>query len=127
MAGFGQNYPLAVALRPDGSYVGASNPALRGENITFFATGLGQTVPAASDGVPGVPGQIVGGTLYAGVNNQGDAVVSAIYEPNAIGVYAVTIQIPSATAPGPAQPLALLMVDLTGAGYSAPPAYVPIQ
>jgi uncharacterized protein (TIGR03437 family) len=127
VAGFGQNYPLAVALRPDGSYVGASNPALRGENITFFATGLGQTVPAASDGVPGVPGQIVGGTLYAGVNNQGDAVVSAIYEPNAIGVYAVTIQIPSATTPGPAQPLGLLMVDLTGAGYSAPPAYVPIQ
>jgi len=29
--------------------------------------------------------------------------------------------------PGPAQPLSLLMVDLTGTGYNAPPAYVPIQ
>jgi uncharacterized protein (TIGR03437 family) len=127
IAGYGQNYPLAVALLPNGSYVSASNPALRGQDITFFATGLGQTVPAASTGVPGEPGQIVGGTLYTGVNNQGDAVVSAIYEPNMIGVYAVTFQIPSNTVPGPAQPLGLLMVDSTGAGYSAQPAYVPIQ
>lgn len=122
-----QNYPLAEAMRPDGSYVSASNPAQRGENITFFATGLGQTVPNASTGVPGEPGQIVGGTLYAGVNNQGDAVVSAIYQPNAVGVYAVTIQIPPTTTPGPAQPLGLLMVDLTGTAYSAQPAYLPIQ
>jgi uncharacterized protein (TIGR03437 family) len=127
LSAYGQSYPLAEAVRADGSLVGASNPAQRGENITFFATGLGQTVPNASTGVPGQPGQIVGGTLYAGVNNQGDAVVSAIYQPNVVGVYAVTIQIPSTTTPGPAQPLGLLMVDLTGTGYSAPPAYVPIQ
>ena len=86
-----------------------------------------KTLPEASTGVLGQPGQIVAGTLYAGVNNQGDAVVSAIYQPNIVGVYAVTIQIPSTTAPGPAQPLGLLMVDLTGTGYSAPPAYLPIQ
>ena len=127
LAAFGQNYPLAEAVRPDGSYVTASNPAQRGENITFFATGLGQTVPNASTGVPGQPGQIVGGTLYAGVNNQGDAVVSAIYQPNTLGLYAVTIHIPSTTVPGPAQPLGLLMVDLTGTGYSAQPVYLPIQ
>jgi hypothetical protein len=54
-------------------------------------------------------------------------VISAIYQPNALGVYAVTIQIPSATTPGPAQPLGLLMVDLTGAGYTAQPGYLPIQ
>lgn len=123
----GQNYPLAQAVRPDGSYVSASNPALRGESVTFFATGMGQTVPNASTGVPGLPGQIVGSTLYAGVNNQGDAVVSAVYQPGALGVYAVTIQIPSSTVPGLAQPLGLLMVDLTGTGYTAQPAYLPIQ
>jgi len=123
----GTTYALAEALRPDGSYVSAANPAQRGENIMFLATGLGQTVPNASTGVFGQPGQLVGGTLYAGVNNQGDAVVSAIYQPNALGVYAVTIQIPSSTIPGPAQPLGLLMVDLTGTGYTAQPAYLPIQ
>lgn len=127
LAANGTNYALAEAVRPDGSYVSASNPALRGENITFYATGLGQTVPNASTGVLGLPGEIVGGALYAGVNNQGDAVVSAIYQPNALGVYAVTIQIPATTVPGPAQPLGLLMVDLTGIAYSAQPVYIPIQ
>jgi len=119
--------PLVVALRPDGSAVSTSNPAQRGETITFFATGLGETAPLAATGVPGVSGQIVTGTLYAGVNNQGDAVVSAIYEPNALGVYAVTIQIPSTTMAGPAQPLGLFMVDPTGTGYTAQPVYIPIQ
>jgi uncharacterized protein (TIGR03437 family) len=123
----GQSYPLAVAMRPDGSYVSASNPVNPGETITFFAAGLGQTVPNASTGVLGLPGQIVGSPVYAGVNNQGDTVVSAIYQPNALGVYAVSIQVPATTVPGPAQPLSLLSVDLTGIGYNAPPAYVPIQ
>lgn len=127
LSAYGQTYPLAAAVRSDGSYVSASNPVQRGETITFYATGLGQTVPNASTGVLGLPGQIVGGTLYAGVNNQGAAVVSAIYQPNALGVYAVTIQVPSTTVPGPAQPLSLLMVDPTGTGYNAPAAYVPIQ
>ena len=124
---FGQNYALAVVVRSDGSLVSPSNPAHRGEDITFYATGLGQTVPMASTGVPGQPGQLVGATLYAGVNNQGDAVASAIYEPNALGLYAITIQIPANTIPGPVQPLGLFMVDSTGAGYSAQPVYVPIQ
>jgi len=123
----GQSYPIAAALRPDGTYVSASNPALPGENITFFATGLGQTVPLASTGVAGLPGQVVGSALYAGVNNAGDAVVSAIYEPGAIGVYAVTIQIPATATGGAAQPLGLLMVDLEGNVSYAPPAYIPIQ
>jgi uncharacterized protein (TIGR03437 family) len=127
LAAYGQSYPLAEAVRPDGSYVSASNPVQPGEDITFFATGLGQTIPTASTGVPGVPGQIVGGTLYAGVNNGGDAVISAIYEPNALGLYAVTIQIPANTTPGPAQPLGLVMVDLNGNAYSSQPVYLPIQ
>jgi len=123
----GQTYPLALAIRPDGSYVSATNPAQRGENITFFATGLGQTVPAASTGVPAVPGQIVGSALFAGVNNQGSAVISAVAQPGSIGVYAITIQISTSTVPGPAQPLSLFMVDTTGTGYNAPPAFIPIE
>ena len=123
----GQTYPLATAVRSDGSYVSAANPVQRGETITFFATGLGQTAPNASTGVLGVPGQIVASALFAGVNNQGDAVVSAIYQPNALGVYAVAIQIPANTLPGPAQPLILELLDSTGTGYTAPLTYVPIR
>jgi len=123
----GYAYPQAVALRADGSYVSVSNPAQRGETITFFATGLGQTLPFAATNVPGVPGQVVGGTLYAGVDQSSVAVISAVYQPNLIGVYAVTIQIPASTATGPAQLLRLYMVDAAGKGYPAANSYFPIK
>jgi hypothetical protein len=74
-----------------------------------------------------LPGQLVGGTLYAGVNNQGAAVISAIYQPGMLGVYAVTTQIPASTLTGPAQPSSFLMVDLQGGSYPAQTAYLPIQ
>jgi uncharacterized protein (TIGR03437 family) len=120
-------YPQAAALRPDGSIVSATNPAQPGENITFFATGLGLTVPLPATNVPGVPGQVVGNTVYAGVNNSGVAIVSAVYQPGALGVYAVTIQIPLLTMPGSGQPVSLAIVDGTGTSYAAPDAYLPIQ
>jgi uncharacterized protein (TIGR03437 family) len=120
-------YPMAVALRPDGSVVTSANPAQLGENITLFATGLGLAVPLPATGVPGVPGQVVANTVYAAVNNSGVSVVSAIYQPGAIGVYAVTIQIPLTTTPGPGQPVSLNIVDANGTGFGAPNAYLPIQ
>lgn len=127
LAAPGGPYPQATVLRSDGTYASSSNPVHRGETITFFATGLGQTVPNASTGVAGSPGQVVGSPLFAGVNNQGAGVVSAVYEPGALGVYEISIQIPSSTVSGPAQPLNLYMVDGTGNGHNSPAAYIPIQ
>jgi uncharacterized protein (TIGR03437 family) len=123
----GTAYPLAVALRPDGSYVSSSNAVRRGETITFFATGLGQTIPTAITGFPGMPGQLVATPVYAGINHQGVSVVSAVYSSGALGVYAVTVVVPESAVPGPGQPLSLYLVDATGTGYSAPEAYIPIQ
>jgi uncharacterized protein (TIGR03437 family) len=123
----GQSYPLAIAVRADGSTVTAANPAQRGQTITIFATGLGLTVPLPSTNVPGVPGQVVSNTVYAGVNHMGAAVISAVYQPGMIGVYAIMIQIPNSTMPGPAQPLTLNIVDASGQGYGAPEVYLPIQ
>lgn len=70
------------------AHVNSSNPALRGETITFYATGLGQTVPEAATGVPELPGLLLGSPMLF---------ISAVYQANAIGVYAVTIQIPVST------------------------------
>jgi uncharacterized protein (TIGR03437 family) len=116
----------AVALRPDGSTVSATNPAQPGDDITLFATGLGLTVPLPATNVPGVPGQVVSDTVYAGVNHIGVEVVSASYQPGMIGVYAITIQIPLSVAPGIAQPVSIVVVDPTGT-YTAPDVYLPIQ
>ena len=68
-------------MRPDGSYVSATNPAQRGETITVFATGLGQTSPPTTTGTPGVAGQSVSNTLLATLNQRSAAVLSAAYEP----------------------------------------------
>jgi len=124
----GTSFPLAAAIRSDGSYVTPSNPAHRGENITFYATGLGQTIPTAFTGLPGVPGQLVAAPVFAGINHQGVAVLSAVYSVGAIGVYQVSIQVPETAVPGPGQPLSLYMVDEpSSTGYNAPDAYIPIQ
>jgi len=120
-------YPQAAALRSDGSTVTATNQAQRGENITLFATGLGLTLPLPATNVPGVPDQIVADTVYAVVNRSGVTVISAIYQPGLIGVYAVVIQIPLSTMPGPGQPVSLTVLDANGTGYSAPEVYLPIQ
>jgi uncharacterized protein (TIGR03437 family) len=120
-------YPLAAALRPDGSTVSAANPAVRGEDITLFATGLGLTVPFQLTNVPGVPGQVVSDTVYAGVNHSGVTVVSAFYQPGLLGVYDIMIQIPQSTTPGPDQPVSLAVVDAGGRVYGAPDVYLPIQ
>jgi uncharacterized protein (TIGR03437 family) len=123
----GYPYPQAVAVHVDGSSVTAARPAKRGEAITLFATGLGPTVPPTASNVAGVPGEVVANTVYAGVNHSGAAVISAVYQPGLIGVYAVTIQIPASTASGQAQPVSLYMVDASGTGYEALDSYLPIE
>ena len=54
---FGQRQ--VVATHDNGSFVSPSNPVRKGENITVFLTGLGQTTPALFTNSPGVPGQRV--------------------------------------------------------------------
>jgi uncharacterized protein (TIGR03437 family) len=127
LTAIGGPYALASAVRPDGSYVSATNPAMRGEIITVFATGLGQTSPPTSTGAVGVGGQAVSNTLLATVNQRSASVVSATYQPGTLGVYTVQVEIPSSTPAGPAQPLNLVMLDASGNAYMSPLVYVPIQ
>lgn len=116
-----------MAMRPDGSVVSAQNPVVRGETVTIFATGLGQTAPPSNTGIPGVAGQFVSNTLLATVNQRSGTVISAMYQPNTLGVYVIQLEIAAAAIPGPAQPVSLIMLDSTGQAYSSPEAYLPIQ
>jgi uncharacterized protein (TIGR03437 family) len=50
-----QNLPLVLALHPDGSLVSPASPAVQGEQITIFATGLGPYTHPAVDGFPASP------------------------------------------------------------------------
>src|SRR5581483_644649 len=118
---------VAIAQRPDGSFVSAANPAHPGENIRFYVTGLGQVTPAAATGAGGIPGQRVQANLVVGINNAGVVLTSAEYAPGLPGVYVVTVQIPSDAVTGPARPFDIIAYDAQNNSYQAPGTVIPIQ
>ncbi len=117
---------IAVAVRPDGSFITPDNPARLGEVVRFYATGLGQVTPATGTNRAGVPGQSVVAPVVAGVNNAGARLVSATYLEGAIGVYVIAVEIPRDTQTGPAQPLGLVMEGPGGARVDANSVNIPI-
>ncbi len=122
----GSNQTVAVATRPDGSFVSPTNPAHSGENITFYVTGMGQVTPATATGDAGVTGQQVATTVVVGINNAGVPLISATYVPGLVGVYAITLQIPPNSG-GPSQPFGLIAYDSQNNPYYAASTFIPIQ
>jgi uncharacterized protein (TIGR03437 family) len=118
---------IAVAVRPDGSYVSPNNPAHAGEVIQVFVTGLGQVSPATGTGNAGVPGQSIVGSVVVGLNNGGVPLISAVYAQGMVGVYILTMQVPIDTQTGPAQPLGVVAFDAAGNTYFAQGSVIPIQ
>lgn len=96
----------AVAVKANGTYVSATNPADRGEDIRVFVTGLGQASPFISTNTPGNGTQQVNGSVIVGVNNEGISArpEDTIYAPTLIGVYIVTFRLPTSTTPGTGRP-----------------------
>lgn len=90
----------AAIIRPDGSYVTPTNPAVRGEIVQAAVTGLGQTTPLLSTNKVGLGNQTVGTPMVVGVNDQGVRIVSATYAPGMIGVYWLAFEIPLDATPG---------------------------
>jgi uncharacterized protein (TIGR03437 family) len=136
----GQTY--AVAVRPDGSYVSADNPAQLGENITLYVTGLGPVTPAAGTGAAGILGQAVGTQacdlqtypgatgvcpMRVGLSNSGVPIIAADYAPGMVGVYTVTFHVPANSPTGPAQPLAVVSYDSAGHVYFSQGITIPVQ
>jgi uncharacterized protein (TIGR03437 family) len=120
------NQDFAIAIRSDGSYVTAANPARRGENIMIFLTGLGATKPVAVTGTVG-QGQAVAAPIVTGLNNVGIPSISAVLTPNLVGVYAVTFTVPATTTAGPAQPIGFIIYDANNNSTFAQSTFIPIQ
>ena len=117
----------AVAVRPDGSQVGPTNPAQRGEDIQLYVTGLGQATPTIATGAAGVPDQTIVSSMIVGLDNGGVRLVGSVYGPGLIGIYIVTIQVPANAVTGPYQPVGIIAVDSTGTLDYAQPTYIPIE
>jgi uncharacterized protein (TIGR03437 family) len=120
------NRRIAVALRPDGSYVAPDNPARRGEIVRFFATGVGRVLPLARTGVTGVAGQQVTADFAFGINNQGVRVVSATYAEGLVGVYEFAVEIPADAAVGNEIPVGMFIRPPVGEPIFALGATIPI-
>lgn len=98
----------AIVLRPNGSRVSPSNPALQGETVRLFSIGLGQTSPTLLTNRVGIPNQSVLATIAVGINNAGVEVVAVNAAQNLVGIYEVDFVVPIDAATGPNQPLGFI-------------------
>jgi uncharacterized protein (TIGR03437 family) len=118
---------IAVAVRPDGSYVSPSNPAHKGETIRLYTTGLGVSLPNARTNEPGIPNQPLYQTATVNVGGQGASGVTAEYAQNMIGIFVVTFQVPSNPAvSNGVSTLSVAVVD-NGQTYTSQTSAIPIQ
>jgi uncharacterized protein (TIGR03437 family) len=92
----------AVAIRPDGTFVSLQNPARTNETVRVFVTGMGPTAPALVTGALPYTGtdSMVLSQIIVGVNNGGAGPNTARVSPNLIGVYEVSLVVPSNTPSG---------------------------
>ncbi len=95
---------IPVLLRPDGSFVSASNPAHRGEQLIAYVTGLGPMTPSVGTNSLPAPGSnpTVQGTVIVGIDGNGAPFVGAAASPDILGVETVTFVVPSTIPAGTA-------------------------
>jgi hypothetical protein len=111
----------AVTHSADFSLVNASKPAVAGEILSLFLTGLGPTVPGVDPGqtFPATPLQTVNSPVEVIFNGTTVEVLSAVGLPGTIGGYQVNFQVPSVTGSGTAT-LQVTAAWIPGAAVSIP-------
>ena len=94
------NIATGVVAHQNGALVGPSNPARAGETLIIYATGLGLTTPALGTGVvpTGTPAANTGAVTVT-IGGQPATVISSVAAPLAVGVYQITVTMPSGVTP----------------------------
>jgi hypothetical protein len=97
-------------------------PAVPGETLSLFASGLGPTHPDVDldQPFPATPPSLVNGPLVVTVNGINAQIVSAMGVPNAVNGYQVNFQMP-------ATPGGFLPVQLTAAWIESTPVHMRVQ
>jgi len=98
----GSSSRYAAAVKLDGSVVGPTNPASRGEVVSLFLTGMGPVLPVLRTGEPGPADPPAVTWLQPAVAVGGIAaeVLFSGYAPGLLGLYQVNVVIPDATPTG---------------------------
>lgn len=119
---------LEITAENGRKYAAPGTPVQRGSTVKLLVTGLGQTLPPILTLAPGAAGQLVAGSLTAGINDEGVRVIRAEYLQGQAGAYLVEIEVPATIAAGPYQPVVIAITPATGGEplYSLP-AYLIIE
>ena len=125
----GSGRPTAVAVKANGTYVSATNPAELNEDIRVFVTGMGQASPFITTNTPGTGNQRVNGSVIVGVNNEGISArfEDTIYAPTLIGVYIVTFRMPANTTTGLNRPFVVAVQAPDGSFSYSQSAVIDIR
>jgi uncharacterized protein (TIGR03437 family) len=85
----------AAALHPNGNIVNAGDPALVGETIAVYVTGLGTVTPASKDGIADTTLSFTVDTFDVYVDNVKAPVTFSGLAPGFAGLYQVNFVVPS--------------------------------
>jgi uncharacterized protein (TIGR03437 family) len=96
------NLQHAVVVRPDGSFATVSNPALPGETLHLYVTGIGPVQPALKTNTLPSPSvnSVAQGNVVVAFDNSGVQVVSAQSDPSLIGVDDIAFTMPASLPSG---------------------------
>jgi uncharacterized protein (TIGR03437 family) len=84
-----------IVKASDRSLIGAGNPARAGDSVIVYVTGLGQTSPALTTGLIVDRTATASVPVTAAIGGQNADVVSAVAAPGTVGVYIVTLRVPT--------------------------------
>lgn len=121
------NNGQAVAIHSNGTYVTPESPALLGETVTAFFTGLGGTNEARATNALGTGQTVPNDRIIIGVNSQGMPVIAAQYAPNLIGVYTVRFTVDPIAGTGNALAFAIGVVNSSGQTVYGNPTTLPVR
>lgn len=99
---YANNNSIPVLERPDGSFVSPTNPAVKGETLIAYVTGLGPTTPSVATNALPAPGSkaTLQGTVIVGLNGQGIPSAGTALSSDLVGVQTVSFTLPSSTPSG---------------------------
>jgi uncharacterized protein (TIGR03437 family) len=103
--GYGAIEHLGIgnSLAPAGSVVSDANPAMPGETLAVYLTGLGAVSPAITDGAPGPSGPLSYATNTIGVEFSGTTGTNSFagLAPLYSGLYQLNVTVPAGLTAGP--------------------------
>jgi uncharacterized protein (TIGR03437 family) len=107
----------------DSSLISTTEPAVAGEVLSLFATGLGPTRPGLRPGQPFAsdPPAVVNSPLDVTVNGKSAEVVAAVGYPGSLDGYQVDFRLPPDTAKGTAS------IQMSAAWIPGTAVSIPVQ